>query len=253
MDTAILCKPPSANMPTGKLLRYSISPFVSIRTCENPNGVYPHIKSLNVGVDGVVELGSRAKSMLRKQPSGSGRRKHDQWHGSWSRDVNVRKTQCPQGKTSRFQQTSTVLSQTITAVLPQASGSSPMLPEGSATSTSIAKEKSSRGETMVRWNVTRKAQYRNDGMYRRGKLPPRTNGGTVTSTEAREFSNATKVSSRSTTRSASTVATRTQRAQQDAPRRERSEQHVQDNSENMPSFFRWDQKTKSKKSKNDFH
>ena len=61
------------------------------------------------------------------------------------------------------------------------------------------------------------------GMHRRGKLPPRTNGGTLTSTEARECSNATNVSSRSTTRFASAVATRTPKAQKCAPRKERSE------------------------------
>ena len=75
------------------------------------------------------------------------------------------------------------------------------------------------GETLrERHNIAR-----NDGMHRRDKLPPRTNGGTLTSTEVRESSNATKVSSRSTTRSASAMVTRTQKAQTDAPRKERSE------------------------------
>jgi hypothetical protein len=110
-------------------------------------------------------------------------------------------------------------------VLPQASGSSPMLPEGSATSTSIAKEKSSRGKTMVR-TVKRyekgTTSQRRD-VYRRGKLPPRTNGGTLTSTEACECSNATNVSSRSTTRFASAVVTRTPKPQKGAARKERSE------------------------------
>ncbi len=48
----------------------------------------------------------------------------------------------------------------------------------------------------------------------------------MTSTEAREFSNATKVSSRSNTRSASAVARRTQKTQKEAPRIDRSEHIV---------------------------
>ncbi len=48
----------------------------------------------------------------------------------------------------------------------------------------------------------------------------------MTSTEAREFSNATKVSSRSTTRSASAVARRAHKTQKEAPRIDRSEHIV---------------------------
>jgi hypothetical protein len=44
-------------------------------TSRNPTGGLPDIFNVNVGVVGVVELGSRAKRIVRKAPSGSGRRK----------------------------------------------------------------------------------------------------------------------------------------------------------------------------------
>ncbi len=135
----------------------------------------------DVGVDGVAKLGSRANSMLRKQPSGSGRRWKSEVdnkpnHSPFLSIVFLCLPQLPYKQTNTASRNispppsppshhPTFLPSVYSGaaqvkpsrVLPQASGSSPMLP---ATSTSIAKENSSRGKTMARRNVTRKGQYR---------------------------------------------------------------------------------------------